>query len=222
MTMKYRSITLFFLLSLSAFARIYTLKPGSESSMVGALKATSVLSEPVIVNGEEGMLEVSITPFRDRSLVSVLTPFLVEKEFMHVGGMIAVDESTSGNQKKRHLIVSGNHPAQSVIFSIAFEQSEPDRYDWPKSIPVPNADKVTFTMILEERQTVYGTYTTLKPARQTLREYANKLTDAGWKRITADRHGTTFMDRSSKHLLTFSVVESPLGSTCAVFCSFVK
>jgi hypothetical protein len=202
-----------------AQAVVYTLRPGvGPKALQDRLRAKSVLSDTLAVNGGRGTIDVHYSELSWREILAELRGLLSDGGHLAGQRSLLIENSTTSRLTRHYIVSMGDHK-RPIIFSIdipadAAKTPSPDL--WPDLIPFPTAAQIGPVMHLNTRKVDYATFESDQEPRFAARSYQSQLRANGWNRLEGDGGlGGTYVKENPTRILLFAVIPGRNGGSAA-------
>ena len=212
-----------FLLQTSLFADVFSLFPfrtgsAAPSGVENALHGSRLWTEEVELNGRKLELEVSLV---DRTMEEALRDlrgqFRKGAAAMNSNSLLFEVPLESG-ARKRYYLVSLKGMIPTLQFSLTLPRGFRNAPGaWHPDLPLPPGAMPLSLMRFPKRNSVYGSFRSPFPARQTLTDLVRSLQNANWKSMGKENpsspqaSGEIFLQEKKQLILIVSVQDSPAG-----------
>lgn len=167
-------------------AEVFSLAPFSKKGGAGieaskALGGLKLWSEPIIVNGLKTGMQLTLM---DRGFDEIIIFF--KKKYPNAvfrankDAVLIEIKHPDGSLERLYLVnTRGAYPI--IQFSMIFPQGLPKDLVWPEELPIPPSATLTSTILLPERNVVYGSFSTKLPKEAAQSVVWAKLVTDGWQ-----------------------------------------
>lgn len=170
---------------------LWSLQPSARSGSWPSSAAADVLSqkklwaEPVIVNGSEVSLGISLVDTEFDSCVFQLRSAYPKASYAGNSSSMLMEAKLDGGRRLRLFIVSlpGIYPV--IQFTMELPPSMPNP-QWPQSLPLPPSSTPLTVMQFPNRNSSYGLYSSELSPDQALSEMRKSLVAGGWRPAGGD------------------------------------
>jgi len=224
--LKKKLFFLFLLFFSIVRADVFLLGPGGNGgtpSPGNALNPLDLWSEPIIINGLDCKLKVSLIPTNLVDSFRLLRKFYPEGKFTYNNEAILF-EVKEGDLKRRLYLIRTDNPQYPLLqFSIEFKEIPKD-FKWPSSLPSAPDMKPIHVMQFPQRNSVYGCFESSFPAKTVLLSLHSSLIADGWQPLTGEAakahigkaKGEFYMKSNPTEIITISTLDKENGSSEAI------
>ena len=152
----------------------------SSSAAADALSQKKLWSEPVVVNGSEVSLGISLLDTEFESCVFQLRSAFPKASYAGNSSSLLMETKLDGGRRLRLFIVSlpGIYPV--VQFTMELPSTLPANPQWPSNLPLPPSSKPLTVMQFPNRGSAYGLFSSALTPDQALSEMRKSMVSGGW------------------------------------------
>ncbi len=218
---KYIIILAVICVSFVAYAEVFTLWPKGKSSgqeLDTFLKSTSLINEPVRINGAKAELKLGLVRRSLTEILTLLKKKFPDAEFAAGGDSILVKQKLPNGWHKRLLLVyfGDFFPVLQISMTLPPKPPKPSR--WPETL-VMTSDGIPLRYIyFPNRETWYGMFKTSMDPSQALAEISSSLKAQGWAPVTGESspnyqgQGEMFMKKQPLSIILINFSESGVAN----------
>ena len=207
--------------SVAAHAEVFTLWPKGKSTgqdLDTFLKSTSLINEPVRINGAKAELKLSLIRRSLREILTLLKKKFPDAKFAVGGDSILVKQKLPNGWHKRLLLVyfGDFFPILQISMTLPPKLPKPSR--WPDSL-IMSSDGIPLRyMYFPKRGTWYGMFKTAMDPSQGLAEVSSSLKAQGWAPITGESspnyqgRGEMFLKKKPLSILLINFSQSGIAT----------
>lgn len=217
--MKKLLIILLLLCFHAAIAEVFTLAPfsGGKGSPSEFLSPLDLWTEPVVINGVGGGLEISVLDIGLQVCVDQLRRNFPDARISRNDNSALFEiKEKNGGRKRIYLIeLGGVYPV--IQFSIDLPSKITDTPPWPHALPLPPDSKPVSTIEFPSRKATYGYFTTALSADEALRSIRLQIGAQGWRAFGSHDNpmnpakGDVFINKKPLRIMIVSFSENGNG-----------
>jgi hypothetical protein len=205
-------------------AEVFTLWPKGKSTgqeIDTFLRATSLINEPVYINGSKNELKLSLVKINLNETLTLLKKKFPNAKFSASGDTILVKQKLPNGWRKHLLLVYFGEYFPLLQISMALPPKLPKPTRWPRALIMTSDGIALRYMYFPKREAWYGMFKTSMDTSQALAEVTSSLKAQGWSAVTGESspnyqgRGEIFLRKNPSGIMLINFSESGVASVFA-------
>ena len=210
------------LVAFPARAEVYELAPfkkgggggGGHGDFDASAGVRKLWTEPVVINGVEGALTVSITKFDFQKCLELLRNMYPEMRCAANSDSALFELPLENGKRRRVYLVGVGGVFPTIEFSLVIDSSGNKEFVWPRELPLIPGSAPESSIQFPQRRSSCGTFTTSSEPGRAKDEYQRLLLSEGWcAPAPGGGKGDCYMSKDSKELILVSFDRRGDGNT---------
>lgn len=148
----------FCFLALSVRGQVFTLWPSSGGGSDNPLEAEIFSTEPVIINGIECEMKLGLVYRGLHDLAALLREHFRDAQTVAAGNSLMMTLPAENGWRQRYLYIALRHGMPVLQISMKVPEKLPERFTWPRQLPIlPHATPFR-VMVFPKRDAFYGSF----------------------------------------------------------------